>query len=310
MKKKIVGIFIMMLLTGTTLTSVGMNNMGGAENILFEGFEDGIMPPTGWYLDESNPDLGWFIGDQGVLNGSFCAWMNFDNSNYKDNWLISPNIDLSEYEEIYLNFWSKSDTEYPGATVEVHIRGDGFDNVIWDLINDEYWDFFDWYEVQIDLSSYAGKMINLSWRYIGLGGESFGLDDISLFGYFDAPPSIPTINGKISGTSGESYDYTVMSIDPQGDDVTYCIDWGDGTPEEWNGPYESGVEQKFSHIWDEKGDFTIKVKARDSNGAESKWGTLEVSMPKIKIYNPFLQILIKMFERFPFLVKILNQITI
>ena len=279
---KFIGIFIMMIFTGTIFTSLGTNNVVNAENIFFEGFEEGIMPPSGWYLEESNPDLGWFIGDQGVLNGSFCAWMNFDNSNEKDNWLISPNFDISVYGEVYLEFWGKSDTNYPSATVEVHIRGDGFDDVVWDLISDEYWDFFDWYEVQIDLSSYAGEIINLSWRYIGQGGESFGLDDIRLFGFVNTPPSIPTIKGDKVGKPGESYDYNVMSIDSEGNDVTYCIDWGDGTPEVCNGPYDSGTEQSFSHVWEVKGDFIIRVKARDSNGAESEWGTFVVSMPIFK----------------------------
>ncbi len=118
-------------------------------------------------------------------------------------------------------------------------------------------------------------------------------------------PSIPSINGEINGEAGVSYDYIVNSVDLDGDQISYCIDWGDGTPEICNGPFDSGVEQTFSHSWDEENSYTIRVKARDINGAESDWATLEVSMPKNKItdnINSWISILI---ERFPILELIL-----
>ena len=97
------------------------------------------------------------------------------------------------------------------------------------------------------------------------------------------PPSIPTINGEKNGEAGISYDYVVKSIDPEDDQISYCIDWGDGTPELCNGPYESGVEQTYSHSWSEQDTYSIMIKARDINGAESEWGVLEVKMPINKI---------------------------
>jgi len=39
-----------------------------------------------------------------------------------------------------------------------------------------------------------------------------------------------------------------------------------------------------SHIWEEEGNYIIKVKAKDSYETESDWGTLEVSMPKRRAY--------------------------
>jgi hypothetical protein len=97
------------------------------------------------------------------------------------------------------------------------------------------------------------------------------------------PPTIPTINGETNGEAGMSYNYVVKSIDPEGDQISYCIDWGDGTPELCNGPYESGIEQTYSHSWSEQDTYTIRIKARDINGAESEWGSLEVKMPINKI---------------------------
>ena len=46
------------------------------------------------------------------------------------------------------------------------------------------------------------------------------------------------------------------------------------------GPFASESLVNASHTWHEKGNFTIKVKAKDIIGAESDWATLEVTMPK------------------------------
>ena len=93
------------------------------------------------------------------------------------------------------------------------------------------------------------------------------------------PPEIPTITGHANGKSGEEYEYKLVTNDPDGDDVYYCINWSDDTGEVCIGSYESGEEVTASHIWNETGTYTIKVKARDIYDDESDWATLEVSMP-------------------------------
>ena len=125
----------------------------------------------------------------------------------------------------------------------------------------------------------------------------------------DEPPETPIINGESSGKAGTVYNYTFVSNDPEEDNITYCIDWGDNTAEVCIGPYNSGVKVSANHTWSEEGNYTIKVKARDALGAESEQATLEISMPKNKAINIplFLQ---RFFQRFPMFEKILNQIII
>jgi len=83
-------------------------------------------------------------------------------------------------------------------------------------------------------------------------------------------PNKPVIDGPTNGTTSTSYDYTVISEDPEGDDVYYWVDWGDGTPGEWIGPYISGEEITVSHIWEEIGEYEIIAKSKDDN-YESAW---------------------------------------
>ena len=126
------------------------------------------------------------------------------------------------------------------------------------------------------------------------------------FGEGNRRPDRPTISGEAEGSSGESYDYTFVSTDYEGSDLWYYVDWGDDTFEDWFGPYSSGEEVVVSHTWDERGEYSIRVKARDTLGEESPWGTLEVSMP---VNQPVQYPLLELFrERFPLLYQILFRV--
>jgi hypothetical protein len=112
------------------------------------------------------------------------------------------------------------------------------------------------------------------------------------------PPNTPTINGPTSGNAGTEYPYTISTTDPDGDDVYYCIDWGDESDEVCIGPYASGEEVIVKHTWTEKNTYDLRVKAKDDSGAESNWATLKVTMPKTRL---FLSIIHRLLELFPIL---------
>ena len=104
------------------------------------------------------------------------------------------------------------------------------------------------------------------------------------------PPSTPTIEGPESGETGTSYDYEICVSDPDGDDITLCIDWDDGEGEVCIGPYPSDSCVPLSHTWSSDGDYTIRVKAQDTSQAESEYAELPVSMPKAKMFNFYFQL--------------------
>jgi hypothetical protein len=95
----------------------------------------------------------------------------------------------------------------------------------------------------------------------------------------DRPPATPTITGPAEGAPGNAYLYKLLTTDPDGDQVYYFIDWGDGQTNEWIGPYNSGAIATITHEWTEEGSYTIQAKAKDTYGVESDWSTLEVTMP-------------------------------
>ncbi|MCK4332544.1 MAG: Zn-dependent exopeptidase M28, partial [Thermoplasmatales archaeon] len=76
----------------------------------------------------------------------------------------------------------------------------------------------------------------------------------------------------------------------------------------WTGYNPSGIEVKVKHTWSEKGDYTIKAKAKDIHDAEGPEGTLEVTMPKNKAFNFNFPLLNWLFERFPNAFPILRHL--
>jgi hypothetical protein len=118
------------------------------------------------------------------------------------------------------------------------------------------------------------------------------------------PPNTPDISGSAEGTPGNQYLYNILTVDPEGQNIYYFVDWGDNTTTGWLGPYVSGTEIHVTHSWAAEGTYTIKAKAKDTMDAESAWGTLDVVMPtEYKFsFNAFLEHLLGMFPHmFPIL---------
>jgi len=89
--------------------------------------------------------------------------------------------------------------------------------------------------------------------------------------------------GNQQGSIHEENSYIFVSTDPDNDTISYCVDWGDETGLNWNGPFNSGEEIELTHIWNVRGSYDIKVKVKDSHGSESEWSeTLAISMPHMK----------------------------
>ena len=85
------------------------------------------------------------------------------------------------------------------------------------------------------------------------------------------PPDAPGIRGPSRGIACAEYEYFFNALDPNGDDLTYCIDWGDGSPLEWTGSYSSGCEGGATHRWFRAGLYPVRVKARDLCDFAGDW---------------------------------------
>jgi outer membrane protein assembly factor BamB len=121
----------------------------------------------------------------------------------------------------------------------------------------------------------------------------------------NSPPETPTISGKTNGENGRKYQYLVRSIDPDNNPISFYIDWGDGS-EGWEPERASEEKCGYRHTWSEKGNYTIRCKAKDVLGAESDWATLEVTMPKTK--QSFNWWFLQYLEKHPYMFPIIRQL--
>jgi len=105
----------------------------------------------------------------------------------------------------------------------------------------------------------------------------------TLTGYaINHPPNTPTIDGPTYGYLGINLPFTVVTTDPDGDQVHYRIDWDDGTPLEWIGAYPSGINATVVHNWTTTGSKNITAQAKDINEDESSWSDPYT----VTIYDP------------------------
>ncbi len=118
------------------------------------------------------------------------------------------------------------------------------------------------------------------------------------------PPNPPTISGPKNGKVGEKYEYTLQTTDPDKDNITYQINWGDNTFD-FAGYVPSGTQVTLNHTWKEQGKYVIIARAFDEYRSYSDWTTLEVSMPRNKDIKTSFSNLLK---NFPIIFKILQQI--
>jgi hypothetical protein len=104
------------------------------------------------------------------------------------------------------------------------------------------------------------------------------------------PPTRPeTPQGPPTGKIGIEYVYSSSTTDPDGDQLLYLFDWGDGSLSKWMGPYDSGHRVTISHNWTKKGNYEIRVMAKDEHGVMSEWSDpLTIRMSRnISVYDLF-----------------------
>jgi len=148
---------------------------------------------------------------------------------------------------------------------------------------------------------YPNQLLNTVFKI-----ETYPSNYSGLVNFLQQPNKPERPIGETNGGIGIEYNYTSTSTDPQNDQIYYMFDWGDKSDSSWIGPYNSGEIVNSSHIWKRRGNFDIKVMAKDIYGHQSDWSDpLSVAIPRtIGFRSLFLELL----ERFPNLFLIIRHI--
>jgi outer membrane protein assembly factor BamB len=105
------------------------------------------------------------------------------------------------------------------------------------------------------------------------------------------PPDVPTLDGGPDGEGevGVPYTFEVHTIDHEGQDVYYLIDWGDGNDSHWI-PAANDETVFESYSWSEPGTYEVKARAMDTDEYMSDWSepmTVNINRLRIDVNGGF-----------------------
>ena len=311
MKKKITGILVCMLMITTMCVSIADSLPSSSNNNSYNQTYKMLNA-----LDK-------------------CAYSGKGNN--LDKWGITQSIELESPAQVILSFISSHKILDPDHGY-VKISSNGGSS--WVILKDIQGNTGDeWMDIEINIDEYAGKTVLIGFEYKTSSNsnsdgwyvdrievkvntiaeyiedfENFDIDDywedwiitVKIASH-NQPPDNPVINGPNKGKAGTEYTYSFKSTDINLDNVSYYIEWGDGTSTDWTKFYDHvSVGHVEDHKWS-KGSYEIKAKAKDTNGAESGWSTLKINMPRSKVLNYNFNLLERVFEKFPFLFTIIKE---
>lgn len=123
----------------------------------------------------------------------------------------------------------------------------------------------------IDAATNSSNPYRAYWEYCWREINLIGDPETPLLTQRVSPPATPsTPSGPASGYVYTSYSYTTSTTDPEGDNIYYQFDWGDGTTSTV-GPYASGVVATAYHQWGRPVSYQVRVRAKDVFDAWSGW---------------------------------------
>jgi len=145
-----------------------------------------------------------------------------------------------------------------------------------------------------------------------IGSSCAGHGYLHAFGSVESnsPPDAPFISGETNGKVGEQYWYRFQSFDPDNNPVSFYIEWGDGTTTGWTFEQASGEIWGYDHTWSEKGNYTIRAKAKDVFNEESDWTEFEIKITNPRNRVSYSSLFMKFLEQFPILQKLLSFLPI
>ena len=195
---------------------------------LAEGFEDGI--PESWTQDEGSVTEGasWVTaaGDHngGTAHSGERNALYYDGTSNADEWLITPEMDLSSADAAVLNFWYTNRTwsgDIDGLYVYYRIGDGGWAEIFSTTENHEGWTEVEKY---LPRSAMASN-VQIGFYAEGNYGYGVALDDVTVYPY-----------------SGEFAEYT----------LTYDANGASGEMTDENSPYEENsavtlMDNQFVH---------------------------------------------------------------
>ena len=205
-----------------TLNDCGLticNLSGGWRNESSSSFDD-----NDWRTDrDGTPSAGTGPNVDHTLGSSAGKYLFTEASGgctEREALLITPCIDLSGMGAPFLSFWYHMDGAAMGDLYVDVFNGVEYDEEVWSISGNQGGS---WQQASVDLSSYAGSLINIRFRGItGWDYESdMALDDIGITAPFSIPENQNVLFSVYPNPADEAI--TVRTLKGVGDDATLFI---------------------------------------------------------------------------------------
>jgi hypothetical protein len=233
--------------------------------VAFSGEEQGLLGSAVYAADAANQ--GWNI--VGVLN---CDMISYAITTSDGNNLIVFENTASEWLYTYTFDINNEYADYIHLTLDHGGSTWGSDhNSFWDEGYDAlfYFEYTEtpYYHTAQDTIAH----INATYAVKNMRLILATLAELSEVGILSNPPAKPLLTGPTSGVIDELYTYSVVTTEPDGEDIYYFIDWGDGTNTGWLGPFSSGQSTTAQKSWATEATYIVRAKAKDINHVTSEW---------------------------------------
>ena len=189
----------------------------GYAQYLSEGFETSV-PPSGWTLNSTNSGLyTWSLSTTNPHSGTYSAQVQYDpDLSSQNESLVSPIIDLTSATDPQLTFWFNMSyywsVEVPNYDFIVSITDGTTTTPLWDHTDFGVFTNFVWYEVTLDLSTYAGSNnMQLVFSYVGVDGASLDIDDVLVAERPATPECATAPITPLDGATVPAYDLFTLS---------------------------------------------------------------------------------------------------
>jgi hypothetical protein len=256
---------------------------GGNHEVVIVGWKDNPSITNGGYWICKNSFSaewgydGFFNIEYGSLNidSETIDWVDYNPDNYS-NWLPVADANGMYYGNagVEIVFDASNSIDHEGE------------------ISSYYWDFGDGSDSTDCISPHTYEESGIYPIILRVVDNEGNIAEDNTWAFVDhtnTPPNTPSLKGSTEIKNGTSYEYTFDATDPDGDDVYFYLNWGDtfwaGWWEGWIGPYTSGEKVILENTWDEPGNYTVRVRAKDKYGAKSDWAVLKLTTARNKNFK-------------------------
>lgn len=154
---------------------------------LYEDFEAGVVPPSGWSEEVNNAGYNWKIQSTNPSHGTYYADVEYDpDSADQDEWLLSPVMTITQGTLTFFSFgsiyWCRDTNDNCDLNVWIVVdEVGGGDDIFVGNSDDDWQASYSWSQSIFELTPLLpGGAVRIGFEYVGNDGAQVALDSILL----------------------------------------------------------------------------------------------------------------------------------